>query len=377
MIRVHAFITVPIDGEKPPTEFCLIHAGANESENGPYNYDEKSRKTVMEGYKRRGIDCMFDWHHASLDPHPADPKEAIKAAGWYKLEDRPDGLWATEIKWTPAALESFASKEIRYFSPAFDADKTGRVIDYINCALTNLPATHNNEQLIAAARMAGKGETMTEDEKKKMEALEAEVAKYKKAEEKREEARKADEEAKKNAFPPAKDDEDEDDEDEEDNETKEGCHPIWGSPSGGCPKESVKKKAKKHASEDEDEESRKMSIDDLNSIIVKQSTEIAQLKSSGSSVGELETRVNAAVKSGILAPSLKRWALANGSAFSELEKSTKAFRRTEHRMPEDKDQVIDVSSDPKAMKLAREVGEALGNSDDQIQRGIKAARTVK
>jgi phage I-like protein len=354
VIRRHAFITVPVDAEKPPTEFCLIHAGVNESENGPYNYDEKSRKTVMEGFEKRGIDCMFDWHHASLDPHPFDPRESIKAAGWYKLEDRPDGLWATEIKWTPAALESFANKEIRYFSPAFDADKSGRVIDYINCALTNLPATHNNEQLIAAARKAGEDcEPMTDDERKKMESLEAEVAKHKKAEEKREESSKAAEEAKKNAKPPAKaDDEDEEDEDEE----------------------SPKRKAKKSSAEDEDEESRKMSVADLNSIIVKQSIELAQLKANGPSDSELTTRVNAAIKAGVLAPALKRWALANRKDFDTIEKSTKSFARTEHRMPEE---TQETETDTAAMKLAREIGAQLGNTEEQIQRGFKAARTVK
>ena len=350
MIRRHAFITVPVDAEKPPTEFCLIHAGTNPSENGPSTYDDKSRKNVMEGYQRRGIDCMFDWHHASLDEHPKDPKEAIKAAGWYKLEDRKDGLWATEIKWCPAALEAFANKEIRYFSPAFDADKSGRVIDYINCALTNLPATHNNEQLIAAARKAGEeNETMTDEEKREMERLKAENEKYKKAEEKREEARKADEEAKKNAKP-AKSDDDEDENDE-----------------------SVKK-SKKHAKdEDEDEETRKMSIDDLNSLIVKQSIQIAKLKAGTTDEG-LTKRVQLAIQNGVLAPTMKRWALAHPASFKELEDSTKEFAAKGHRMPEEP--VVE-AEDAKAMKLAREIGAQLGNTEEQIQRGFKAARTVK
>ena len=152
-------IEIAFDGDEPPTEFCVIPWGKNESENGPYIYDDKSSKTVMDGYNRRGIECMFDWHHASLDPHPADPKEAIKSAGWHKLDSRQGkGLFAVDIRWTPPAMKAFANKEIRYFSPAFDADKSGRVVDYINCALTNLPATHNNQSLIAAAQFGARGQ---------------------------------------------------------------------------------------------------------------------------------------------------------------------------------------------------------------------------
>jgi len=159
MIRIHGYIEIKFDGKEPPTEFCVIPWGTNKSENGPYIFDEKSAKTVMDGFNRRGIDAMFDWHHASLDPHTVDPKEAIKAAGWCKLEvRRGEGLYAVDIHWTPPALEAFKNKEIRYFSPAFDADKSGRVVDYINCALTNLPATHNNQSLIAAARFGTRGQ---------------------------------------------------------------------------------------------------------------------------------------------------------------------------------------------------------------------------
>jgi phage I-like protein len=154
MIRMHAYIDIKFDGSKPPNELCVIPWGKNQSENGPYTFDDQAAKSVMAGYDRRGLECMFDWHHASLDPHPADPKEAIKSAGWYTLEVRRGlGLFATDIRWTPPALKAFENKEVRYFSPAFDADKTGRVVDYINCALTNLPATHNNQSLIAAARL--------------------------------------------------------------------------------------------------------------------------------------------------------------------------------------------------------------------------------
>jgi phage I-like protein len=178
MIRMHAYIAIPFDGKEPPKEFCLIPWGTNQSENGPYTFDDKSAKTVMDGYTRRGIECMFDWHHASLDPHPADPKESIKAAGWNKLQCRKgEGLFAVDIRWTPPALKAFENKEIRYFSPAFDADKSGRVVDYINCALTNLPATHNNQSLIAAARF-GAGSKDASDLRKERAFLRLETRMY-------------------------------------------------------------------------------------------------------------------------------------------------------------------------------------------------------
>ena len=139
-------------GDKPPTEFRLFRAGNNETTKGTFVFDAKGSQQVIVAYQRRGTRCFFDWNHASLDPKPMDPKVAMRAAGWFDIEDRGGELWATNITWTKDALEEFEAKRVAYFSPAFSTDKSNRVVDFINCALTNLPATHDIDQLVAAMR---------------------------------------------------------------------------------------------------------------------------------------------------------------------------------------------------------------------------------
>src|SRR5690606_12606563 len=64
-----------------------------------------------------------------------------------------DELWATKIKWTPKALQALSDREFRYFSPALMLDSETRVVSQlINCALTNIPATLNQEPLVADNR---------------------------------------------------------------------------------------------------------------------------------------------------------------------------------------------------------------------------------
>jgi len=139
-------------GDSPPTEFRLFRQGKNDTEKGVFTFDAKAAKVVMARYEKRGVRCSFDYNHASLEKSPKDPKESAKSAGWFDLEVREGELWATNINWTPPALEAFQNKEFAYFSPAFSTDGEGRVVDLINCALTNLPATHDIPQLVAADR---------------------------------------------------------------------------------------------------------------------------------------------------------------------------------------------------------------------------------
>jgi phage I-like protein len=139
-------------GDTPPTEFRLFRKGDNATEKGTFLFDDKAATLVMERYQKRGTRCFLDYNHASLDQKPVDPKESAKSAGWFDLEVRDGELWATNINWTPPALVAFNNKEFAYFSPAFSTDKTKRIVDFVNCALTNLPASHDIPQLVAADR---------------------------------------------------------------------------------------------------------------------------------------------------------------------------------------------------------------------------------
>jgi phage I-like protein len=54
-----------------------------------------------------------------------------------------------DIEWTRKATERLKDREYRYFSPTFYHDK-GRITEYVNTALTNLPATKDQEPLVAS-----------------------------------------------------------------------------------------------------------------------------------------------------------------------------------------------------------------------------------
>lgn len=165
-MRNRQFIRLALpEGDAPPTEFRLFTAGKVQTEKGVFLFDQEAAKLVEEGIKRRKTELMFDYNHASLDPKPLDPERAARAAGWHDVEVRNGELWAVNIRWTAAAAAGIRAKEWRYYSPAFlDDPKTGRIVDYINCALTNLPATHDLTPLVAASQ-----ETVMEDDKTKSE----------------------------------------------------------------------------------------------------------------------------------------------------------------------------------------------------------------
>jgi phage I-like protein len=129
---------------------------------------------VIGAWKRYGNRVTFDYAHAATDPE-RDPTAGI-SAGSCQLELRSDGLWATDVRWTPRAAAHLAAKEWLYFSPTFAFEKkTGRITSLVNIALTNIPATRNMQPLVAASRgtrMADddKNEQLAEDPTKSMEA---------------------------------------------------------------------------------------------------------------------------------------------------------------------------------------------------------------
>ena len=100
--------------------------------------------------RKKGTQMMCDFYHNSLSGS-ADPLAGI-AAAWYDLEVRNGAeLWAINVKWTERSTDFMAADEIRHFSPAFAYDKNGYVTDFINLALTNIPAMDENKPLMAAS----------------------------------------------------------------------------------------------------------------------------------------------------------------------------------------------------------------------------------
>jgi len=150
--------TAILDASKePPKEFKIFALGEAGTEKGRFLFDQAAAKAVLAASERRGIEYSLDYEHASLE-NPPLPTGA-PAAGWYKIELRADGLWATDVRWTPRASEYLKNGEYRYFSPAFHFDlATRRVLELKNIALTNDPATHGQQPLVAATTKPHAGE---------------------------------------------------------------------------------------------------------------------------------------------------------------------------------------------------------------------------
>lgn len=126
-----------------PETFRLIRMGLNRTTKGDYLVTPDALKTVIDNFKAKGRDLVFDYEHQTLTD-----KEA-PASGWIKdLMAATDGLYA-KVEWTPRGREYIANKEYRYFSPVVYPHKKTRVMMALGpCALTNDPATTAAEPLV-------------------------------------------------------------------------------------------------------------------------------------------------------------------------------------------------------------------------------------
>ena len=126
--------------------------GVNPTTQGDFYLERPEAEAMLRKIAARVLDkkVMADYDHLSLEPQHIDNG---KAAAWYRLELRDDGLWVIDCQWTPVALKALRDAEYRYWSPAFrtTGDEDHDVItEWVNLALTNLPATDNIAPLVAA-----------------------------------------------------------------------------------------------------------------------------------------------------------------------------------------------------------------------------------
>lgn len=144
-IQIELVLSEELASNEPPKELLIIKYGETRTTKGDYRFDEKSAGILLNTYLSRGLKLYFDYSHLSIKP---ENEEQAKAAGWFDLELRQDGLYAINIKWTAKAEGMIRAKEFAYISPVIGLDKEGYVIRLINIALTNLPATDNLPPLI-------------------------------------------------------------------------------------------------------------------------------------------------------------------------------------------------------------------------------------
>jgi phage I-like protein len=108
----------------------------------------------MSDYFLKGKTLTADYEHLATwhwGKENVAPVVADNSAVEWVPEVRPDGLWATAVKWTEEAFEKIKAGKYRFFSPAFTHDAEGHIRAIINFALTNLPATWHQEPLVAAS----------------------------------------------------------------------------------------------------------------------------------------------------------------------------------------------------------------------------------
>lgn len=139
---------------KPPTRFRLFKYGENRSTKGTVFLTRESAKKCLSNWIDYGNDISGDYNHAITNPNI----ENARASFWCNLALEADGLYAVNVKYTEAAHAAIVAKEYRYYSPYFaiETDKHNRpcVVEIINIALTNTPATKNQRPLVALNRLA-------------------------------------------------------------------------------------------------------------------------------------------------------------------------------------------------------------------------------
>jgi hypothetical protein len=137
-------VQLDTSGRKPtaPTEIRIFPKGEISTKKGTFIYDSIAERIVKKLSKDWGNEHHFDYEHAALLGGPSP------AAGWYRLDSREDGLYAVNIRWTERAEKFLTSKEYKYLSPAFIVDKDKRIVELLNVALTNLPATNNAQPIM-------------------------------------------------------------------------------------------------------------------------------------------------------------------------------------------------------------------------------------
>ena len=141
------------DAGEPPTELRMFAFGENATSKGTFVLDKRGAESVMAAFAQHGVDRLpIDVAHGMLAS--GGSHEQHLAVGWFVPDVRDDGLWAASIEWTERGAEMVRAREMRFISPAFLADKKGRIIEMINLAVTNLPATRGAQPIATSQQGA-------------------------------------------------------------------------------------------------------------------------------------------------------------------------------------------------------------------------------
>lgn len=137
-----------------PDSFIVLKFGINEyTKDGvksQFNFTPEMAKDIRDEHLGRGKDLVVDFEHSTLNREYAGQGKA-PACGWVKgFEVADDGLVAVIEHWLPSGRKALEGGEYRYMSPVLRFDDADGVSSIHSIALTNHPAFHGYEALVAA-----------------------------------------------------------------------------------------------------------------------------------------------------------------------------------------------------------------------------------
>ncbi|EDT3086403.1 hypothetical protein XS16_002759 [Salmonella enterica subsp. enterica serovar Newport] len=142
----------------PATRVRLLPAGEFRSNDGrpkecrTWVMNADCAQRLIAAAENKLIDYSFDYEHQAL--RTVQNGQPAPASAWFKSLEwvEGDGLYATDVCWTPAASRMIENLEYRYISPVFSYNAfNGEVMGLLNVALTNLPALEELDDGVAIA----------------------------------------------------------------------------------------------------------------------------------------------------------------------------------------------------------------------------------
>ena len=159
------------DDKKIPSEFIAVKFGKNmvtiDGKEFEFEFTDNDADNIIAEFARRGKDLVVDYEHQTTSGQKAP------AAGWVKqLKKTDQGLVAIMNYWTDTAKEHLEKGEYRYMSPVIKGSRSMKNWTILHSiALTNHPALHKYEALVASDESADADEDNNINKDKEMNEL--------------------------------------------------------------------------------------------------------------------------------------------------------------------------------------------------------------
>lgn len=143
-----------LERKTPRAEFLLFPFGTVPTAYGELYFDPEAGQSVLKCYSEMTAnrEGWLDIDIAHLSQTDIPEMSAHLSAGRFKIALRPDGLWVTNVEYTPEAYEAVATQKLKYYSPVINYDGKRRIVELLQLGLTNIPAMKNAQPLALSQR---------------------------------------------------------------------------------------------------------------------------------------------------------------------------------------------------------------------------------